>query len=65
MAQTVSMTCHASRLREPLRGAATSFLMDANSTEGTIPRREERQSGKTDEMTVENVIWSHKGAVRI
>lgn len=40
-----------------------AFLMDVDSTEGTLPRREERQSGKTDEMTVENALWSHGGLV--
>ena len=42
-----------------------AFLMDVDSTEGALPRREECQSSKTDEMTVENVLWSHKDAVRI
>jgi hypothetical protein len=40
-----------------------AFLIDVDSTEGTLPRHEERQSGKTDEMTVENVLWSHGGLV--
>jgi hypothetical protein len=31
--------------------------MDVDSAEGKLPRREERQSDKTDQMTMENILW--------
>ena len=37
--------------------------MDVDLTEGKLPRRDERQSDKTDQMTMEYVLWGHGGLV--
>jgi hypothetical protein len=37
--------------------------MDVDSIEGKLPRRAERDSDETDEMTIANVLWGHGGLV--
>ena len=34
-----------------------ALLMDVDSIEGKLPRRDERDSDETDEMTIANVLW--------
>lgn len=38
-------------------------LMDVDSIEGKLPRRDELDYEETDEMTIENVLWGHGGLV--
>jgi hypothetical protein len=41
-----------------------ALLMDVDSIEGKLPRRDERDSDETtDEMTIANVLWGHGGLV--
>jgi hypothetical protein len=37
--------------------------MDVDLLEGKLPRRDERDSDETDEMTVANILWGHGGRV--
>ena len=39
------------------------LLMDVDSIEGKLPRRDERDSDETDKMTIVNVRWGHGGLV--
>lgn len=40
-----------------------ALLMDVDSIEGKLPRRDELDSDETDEMTIANVLWGHSGLV--
>jgi hypothetical protein len=37
--------------------------MDVDPIEGKLPRRDERQSNKANQMTMENILWSHDGLI--
>ena len=39
------------------------LLLDVDSIEGKLPRRDERDSDETDEMTIANVLGGHGGLV--
>jgi hypothetical protein len=40
-----------------------ALLMDVDSREGKLPRRDERASDETDEMIMEHVLGCHGGLV--
>lgn len=44
-------------------GPLSALLMDVDPIEGKLPRRDERQSNKADQMTMENILWGHGGLV--
>lgn len=39
------------------------LLLDVDTIEGELPRRDQRNSDKTDHPTMENVLWIHGGMV--
>ena len=57
------MNHYTRRLRGPLEESLPALLMDVDSIEGKLPRRAERDSDETDEMTIANVLWGHGGFV--
>ena len=40
-----------------------ALLMDVDSIEGKLSRRDECDSDETDEMTIANIFWGHGGLV--
>ena len=56
-------------MRGRLRGSPAyaqpleALLMDVDSIEGKVSRRDERDSNETDEMAIANVFLGHRGLV--
>src|SRR5712692_4222853 len=61
--QIISMTRMLAGFAGLYEAPLPALLLNVDTIEGKLPRRDGRDSDKTDHMTMENVLWGHGGLV--